>query len=94
MSDTRCLFRPDHVTAPPGNGAPRAIGREGTEARFRIGEFLDAALMRPLYFDEAQQQQRVEHSLDTMTQAERVYLEIEMMDRATIMHSFDYDALR
>jgi hypothetical protein len=94
MSDVRVLFDPNRRTFPPANGAPKAIGRAGTEARHHLGEYLDAVLHRPLAFNDEQAHARVETALDTMTRAERVYLEIEMQSRARILHSFDYDPLR
>lgn len=94
MSDVRCLFRAGHEKFPPADGAPRATNSETTKARNDICEYLDAHLMQPLFFSNAQQQQRVEHSVNTMTRAERVYLEIEMHDRARVLHSFDYDPIR
>lgn len=94
MSEPRVLFDPNRVPSRPSNGAPRAIGKEGIQARHQLGEYLDAVLQRPLYFDDGQSQARVESALDTMTQAERVYLEIEMQSRARVLHAFDYDPLR
>lgn len=94
MSEPRILFDPNRTRLPPSDGAPKPIGKEGTAARHQLGEYLDAVLQRPLHFDDGQSQQRVEAALDTMTQAERVYLEIEMQSRARVLHSFDYDPLR
>lgn len=94
MSDVRVLFDPNRIALPPGNGAPRAVGKAATEERYRLGEYLDAVLQVPLGSNDSQRQQRVEQSLDTMTRAERVYLEIEMQSRSRVLHSFDYDALR
>lgn len=96
MSDEiRLLYRKgDEVVPPLGDGAPRGTSKESLQARNSLGEFLDVVLIRPLYFDESQQMQRVERSLETMTRAERVYLEIEMSERSRACHSFDYDPLR
>jgi hypothetical protein len=94
MSEPRVLFDPNRIAVPASDGAPRAIGKEGVQARHQLGEYLDAVLQRPLYFDDGQSQARVETALDTMTQAERVYLEIEMQGRARVLHSFEYDPLR
>lgn len=93
-SDVRVLFDPNRTPSAAGNGAPKAIGKAASDERYRLGEYLDAALMRPLYFNGEQQQARVETALDTMTRAERVYLEIEMTERSRQVHSFDYDPLR
>lgn len=95
MTDAvRCLYRPDHNIFPLADGAPRATNTETTKARNDICEYLDAHLMQPLFFNSQQQQARVEESVNTMTRAERVYLEIEMHDRARVLHSFDYDPIR
>lgn len=95
MSDVvRCLYRPDRQVFPPADGAPRPTNTETTKARNDICEYLDAHLMQPLYFSSAQQQQRVEESVNTMTRAERVHLDIEMHERARVLHSFDYDPIR
>lgn len=95
MDDCRLIHRPSDAVAPPlANGAPKGTSKESIIARNNLGEFLDAVLIRPLHFDESQQMERVEQSLNTMTRAERVYLEIEMTERARAVHSFDYDPLR
>lgn len=95
MSGTRCLFRPgDDVVRVPGDGAPKGNSKETLLARNDLGDFLDEALIRPLWFNESQQAERVQHSLNTMTRAERVYLEIEMQDQRRAVHSFDYDPIR
>lgn len=93
--DVKLIYRAgDDTPRPLANGAPRGNSKESIIARNNLGEFLDAVLIRPLHFDESQQMQRIEHSLNTMTRAERVYLEIEMTQRARAVHSFDYDPLR
>lgn len=76
------------------SAAPRGTSKESIIARNNLGEFLDVVLIRPLHFNEEQQMERVEQSLTTMTRAERVYLEIEMTQRAKVSHSFEYDPLR
>lgn len=94
MTGTRCLYRSDREISPPGNGAPRGHGKPVLEARLQLADYLDVHLTRPLHFSAAQNAQRVETALDTMTQRERVFLEIEMQDRDKVMHAFDYDPLR
>ena len=93
--DVTLLYRPgQELNDIPGHGAPRGTSKEAIVSRNNLGEFLDAVLLRPLWFDESQQMQRVEHSLNTMTLAERVTLEIEMTERSRATHSFEYDPLR
>lgn len=93
--DVRLLYRPTTTDdGTPANGAPHGASKEAIIARNNLGEFLDAVLMRPLWFDESQHMQRVEQALTTMTIAERIAIEIEMTERTQIMHSYDYDALR
>lgn len=87
----RCLYRPGNEPAPRTNTVPK---RSSDHARNTLGQFLDANLIRPLYFNDEQQAQRVEDALDTMTLAERITIEIEMQSRAATAHSFDYDPLR
>lgn len=95
MTDVRRVYRVDQDLAPiAGDGAPHGNSKESITARNSLGEYLDAVLMRPLWFDEAQQMQRVAQSLHTMTLSERIALEIEMTERTTVSHSYDYDALR
>ena len=91
---TRCLFNPNRERYTPGDGAPKGNFPAARIARQALGEFLDANLTRPLYNSTAQNDARVERELDSMTQAERVYLEIEMQARARVFHSSDYDPLR
>ncbi len=94
-SDCRLIYRPSAaVPPPPADGAPNGTSRESMMARNALGDYLDAVLIRPLYFTEEQQMDRVRQSLNTMTRSERVLLEIEMTERAKKMHSFEYDPLR
>jgi hypothetical protein len=87
----RVLFQPGLEPAPRTNTVPK---RSGDRARETLGQFLDATLIRPLYFNDEQQALRVEEALDTMTLAERITIEIEMQSRFKTVHSFDYDPLR
>lgn len=92
----RLIRARDGYDASPGSGqgAPRGTSREAVKATQALGEFLDASLIRPLHFTEAQQEQRVSESIKSMTPAERVFLEIEMQARSAAVHTFDYDPLR
>jgi hypothetical protein len=92
--DVKLIYREGmHDLDVPGYGAPRGNTRESLVARNSLAEFLDATLLRPLYFSEEQQMARVEQSLNTMTIAERIAIEIEMTERSKVFHSFDYDPL-
>jgi hypothetical protein len=94
-ADVRLLYRPgQELNDIPGDGAPRGTSKEAQLARNNLGDFLDAMLLRPLWFDESRQMQRVEQALTSMTLPERVMLEIEMTERAKTVHSYDYDPLR
>ena len=88
-SDCRLLRRagPD---APP----PAPTVRLDAPTREAYGDFLSMALMRPLWHSAQQHRLSVEQSLNTMSLAERVYLEIEMTQRSQVMYSFEYDPLR
>jgi hypothetical protein len=74
--------------------APDGRSPIGLEQREKLADFLALALMKPLHHSHAQHRLSVEQSLNTMSHSERVYLEIEMTERAKVMHSYDYDALR
>jgi hypothetical protein len=87
--DCRCLFRAGQIEMPRTNVAP-----QHPEEREEMADFLNGALMKPLHHSVQQHRLNVEQSLNTMTRAERVYLEIEMQERARAVHSFDYDPLR
>jgi hypothetical protein len=87
--DCRLLYRGD---APVQQRTDVAPG--GTVERERLGEFLSGALMKPLWHSAEQHRVAVEHSLNTMSIAERIAIEIEMTERARVMHSYDYDPLR
>lgn len=91
---TRLLYDPNRQRPVPGNGAPRGGSKSVVEARNELAGYLDAHLHRPLYSSEIEAQSRVEQALDTMTQAERVYLEIDMQRVATVFHSSEYDPLK
>jgi len=92
--DVRCLFRPGVEPPGRGGGAPSGAGRMQQEARRELGDYLDAVLMRPLNATDHDRSQQIETSLDSMTPAERVYLEIEMQGRKGSLYTADYDALR
>ena len=89
----RCLYRPGQQPLPQGDGAPRGGGKSVVEARNRLAGYLDGALMRPLYSTDQEQFHRVEQALETMSVAERVYLEIEMQEREKVFHSYNYEAI-
>lgn len=90
----RCLSHPDRVVWPQTSVVPRGHGMAGAETRSTLGQFLQAVLMKPLFFNDEQQQHQIEDALDTMTWAERIAIEIEMQSRHVAVHSFDYDPLR
>jgi hypothetical protein len=94
MNDVRCLYRPGHERAPRTNVVPNGPNRHAIEVRETLGQFIEANLMRPLYFDDSQNEARITEALDTMTLAERITIEIEMQSRRPAVHSFDYDPLR
>ena len=79
---------------PRTSTVPQGPTKEALLARSSLGQFLEANLMRPLYFNDQEAQSRVEDALDTMTLAERIAIEIEMQSRNAAVHSFDYDPLR
>jgi hypothetical protein len=86
--DCRLLYRPDAPVQQQTSVVRGAAERE------RLGEFLSGALMKPLWHSAEEHHIAVEHSLNTMSIAERIAIEIEMTQRAKVMHSFDYDPLR
>lgn len=93
-ADCRCLFRAGEVAMPLTDVAPSGSTPTSADERARLADFLDVVLMKPLHHSAQQHRMNVEQSLNTMTRAERVYLEIEMTERAKVTHSYDYDALR
>ena len=92
--DCRLIYRASSAPAPAANGAPTGSTKESIVARNALGDYLDAVLIRPLWFDEEKQMERVTQSLNTMTRSERILMEIEMTERTKKMHSFEYDPLR
>lgn len=95
MNDVRCLHRAGVVPAPETNVVPRRdFSGNNIEERERLADFLSDALMKPLYHSVQQHRQNVEQSLNTMTIAERIAIEIEMTERTKVFHSYDYDPLR
>ncbi len=88
-SDCRLLHRANVEPALPTRNAPR-----DPDARDNMADFLHGALMKPLHHSIQQHRLNVEQSLNTLSHAESVYLEIEMTERAKVMHSYDYDSLR
>lgn len=90
----RCLSRPGNEPMSRTRVVPKGANRQSIETRETLGQFLDATLMRPLWFSDEEQNQRVEDALDTMTIAERIAIELEIQERAPTMHAFDYDPLK
>ena len=86
---THRLYRPGSGPRPRGDGAPTGHGLPVMEARRGLADYLDANLSRPLYVSDVARAADLETALDTMTLAERVYLEIEMQSRAKVMFSAD-----
>lgn len=85
--EVRPLYRPNRESAPRGITLPR-------DDHDKIGQFLDATLMRPLWSSVADQDSAINNALDTLTFPERVFIELEMRDREREMYSSDYDPLR
>lgn len=94
MTDCRPLYRPGREPPEISNGAPQGQSKQAQDARRELGEFLDSALARPLYFDNLKRQEQIESALNTMTPAERVFAEIDMLERRHSMFTSDYDPLR
>ncbi len=94
MSDVRCIWRPGYERFPRTNIVPAATTRAGLDARNTLAQFVAANTMRPLWSDEAQNEARVNETLDTMTLQERIAIEIEMQSRNANVHTVDYDPLR
>jgi len=92
--DVRLIYRASAAPLPAADGAPSGNTKESIVARNALGDYLDAVLIRPLWFDEEKQMDRVSQSLNTMTRSERILLEIEMTERAKKIHSFEYDPLK
>jgi hypothetical protein len=90
---TRCLYNPNRERFQPGNGAPQGHHKAAQDARQQLGEFLDANLTRPLHNTASQNDARVERELNGMSQAARVFAELEMQDRTKAVHSWQYDPL-
>jgi hypothetical protein len=90
----RALYRPGIEPPGRGGGAPSGPGRPAQDARRELLEFLDFTLMRPLYFNDSQRAEQLEQALTTMTPADRVFIEIEMLQRKGTLYSSDYDPLR
>jgi hypothetical protein len=94
QSDCRLLHRADAPVLQQTNIAPEMNTAQGAVEREHLAEFLSAALMKPLWHSAQQHRMAVEHSLNTMSIAERIAIEIELTERTQVMHSFDYDPLR
>ncbi len=94
MTGCRPLYRSGRDPAPPSTGAPQGQSRAAQEARRELGDYLNDVLMRPLYFDDLQRMAQIEEALTTLTPGERVFLEIEMLERRGDLYTVDYDPLR
>jgi hypothetical protein len=92
--DCRLLHRAGAPVQQQTGSAPGMSTACGAVERERLAEFLSGALMKPLWHSAQQHRMAVEHSLNTMSIAERIAIEIELTERTQVMHSFDYDPLR
>lgn len=90
----RCIYNSAWPKDKLDDGAPHGRGVKSTMARQTLGYFLDASLPLPLWADSEARDQRVENALNTMSHAERVFLEIEMQERMKQYHTSEYDPLR
>lgn len=93
MTEVRCIYRPDADRRQPDKGLPQGHAPACDEARNRIREFLDATLL-PLPGNPDGHYDRVQDEMKVMTQAERVFIELEMQGRNRASHSFDYDPIK
>lgn len=95
MSDLlRILYRPGYDKRPPGNGMPRAHTEAAYATWAELGEHLEAKMMKPLHWEQDRFVAHVNDTLDTITHAERVFLEIERIEGAKAFYTVDYDPLR
>ncbi len=95
MTGVRALYRPGREPAPDGNALP--IGRGGDAAKEReeiIKALSETIPPRSRFTTDEEHMTRVNEEARAMTPSERVFLEIEMMQRFRGSHSSDYDPLR
>ena len=95
MTEIRSLYRPGRESPGHGNGAPTGHSKESMQARLELMSFLDSTLPKPLHHSSSMERAaQIESCLNTMTLAERVFLEIEMQSRKPTFYTSDYDPLR
>ncbi len=97
MSDLlRVLYSPQpnpQRLAPADPFLPRGHTKDAITARQAISDYLAAQMMRPLHASDEDFDRRVKAETDSMTLAERVFVEIEMTQRNRTFYSADYDPL-
>lgn len=88
-NDVRCLSR----IRPNEHGGAFAPSdpNDPDEGRQRAGQYLAGRMMLPGAMSSAAFSRHVSRELDAMTPRERIFLEIEMAERAEAAHSYEYD---
>jgi hypothetical protein len=93
-ADCRLVLRANTSSPQRSSVAPNANTPQGAIERGHLAAFLSGALMKPLWHSSEQHRWTVEQSLNTMSIAERIAIEINMTEREQAMYSCDYDPLR
>ena len=95
---TYALYRPGR-DPPPGNALPKGGLPEAKAQREELREELGEQIPIPLWWQDGDQvsplyDALIDERMFEMTVAERIDLELRLLERRKTYHSFDYDPLR
>lgn len=101
----RCLYRPGWDPPPAGNAVPtddpdvlRKLPEADREAlvaeRTRLREAVAADTIKPLWGGPGDHEDLINERLRAMTIAERIEIELRLIERVESMHEYEYDPLK
>lgn len=90
----RCLWRPGWDPPPDGHALPEGNSDEARAARERVREALIAETPRPLWSGPGDYDDIIGERMRALTVAERIEIELRLIERVESMHEYDYDPLK
>ena len=96
---TRALYTPGRDRLPDGNALPTGYGEDDREQRQAVREQVTADTPPSLWWQKNGQptpeyDEFIDERLRTMTLAERIDVELRLIERQRTFHEFDYYPLR
>jgi len=91
---TRALYQPGRDRLPDGNALPAGQGEADREQRELVHDQLVADTPKPLWTNEPEYDALIAERMRTLTLAERIDVELRIIERRKTMHEVDYDPLK